>query len=291
MHYFKKIIFFLLFSLLIGFLSTVCATEGKHDEQMVSEEKRTELDALGKRMVSEEDDGYFLLQFVANDPQVALSKALEAQKIVPGNLGWYYVVAMVYASDSFKAKTMDPQQRKEHFVKVLSYLKESRTNLEKALHSSKSAEEKEGLRMMENDMDLYIAWVSVETGDLKEAKRLAEERLRNMTVEDGSTINSANTILGRVALKEGDMKKAKEYLQRSAQTIGSPQLNSFGPSFLLARELLEHGEKKAVLDYLERISLFWIQPSDRTAEEKRMLMEKWKKAIESGDVPDDPKWR
>jgi len=290
MFYLKKIIFFGLFCLFSGVPSTAVGTEGEHEKQVMSEGRKTELNDLGKRLISEEDDGYFLLQFVANDPKNALLKALEAQKIVPGNLGWYYVVTMVYASDSFKAKTMDPLQRKEHFLKVLSYLNESRTNLEKALHSSKFVEEKEGLRMMENDINMYIAWVSVETGDLKEAKRLAEEGLKKMVGEDGNTINSANTILGRVALRKGDIGKAKKYLQRSAQTSGSPQLNSFGPTFLLAHELLEHGEKNAVLDYLDRISLFWIQPSDRMAKEKRKLIAKWKKLIQHGDVPDDPRW-
>ena len=43
----------------------------------------------------------------------------------------------------------------------------------------------------------------------------------------------------------------------SGDTPGSPQLNSFGPSMRLARELLRSGESEAVLAYFAQCRRFW----------------------------------
>jgi tetratricopeptide (TPR) repeat protein len=293
MQHSKKMITIILFTAWIGIFSAACSSESHGEVQRVSEQKRAEFEKIGNRLLL--DDGYFLMQYVGADPDAALAKAFEAQKTVPKNTGWYLVVKTVYAADTFKAKSMEPQQRKRHFKKVLAYLKKTRKNLEEVLHTSLNEKERKGLKLTADDMDMDIAWVSVETEDLKEAKRLAEEKLEKNTAtaswKKGDLVNRTNTILGRVALREGDMEKAKIYLQRSSETTGSPVLNSFGPSYVLAKELLKEGEKKAVLDYLDSIALFWIQPSDRTKQEKRALLKKWKKIIESGGVPDDPSWR
>ena len=58
----------------------------------------------------------------------------------------------------------------------------------------------------------------------------------------GNTIYTANEILGRVALRQDDIEGARSFLLASGKMPGSPQLNSFGPAFILDREMLEKGK-------------------------------------------------
>jgi hypothetical protein len=48
----------------------------------------------------------------------------------------------------------------------------------------------------------------------------------------------------------GDIEEAKKQLLLAGKTPSSPQLNSFGPNMILAKELLDKGEKDTVLHYL-----------------------------------------
>ena len=73
----------------------------------------------------------------------------------------------------------------------------------------------------------------------------------------GNAIHHGNNVLGRVALKKGDIKLATEYLLKAGASPGSPQLDSFGPSMRLAQDLLEKGETESVLQYLELCRKFW----------------------------------
>ena len=67
----------------------------------------------------------------------------------------------------------------------------------------------------------------------------------------------------------------------SGKTPGSPQLNSFGPDFMLDRELLEKGERAAVLAHLELVGKFWGSPrqNDKLGvnADNAALLAKWKK--------------
>ena len=73
----------------------------------------------------------------------------------------------------------------------------------------------------------------------------------------GNAVHFAHTVLGLLALSTGDVRGAAEQLRLSGDTPGSPQLNSFGPSMRLARDLLRSGESAAVLAYFEQCRLFW----------------------------------
>ena len=94
----------------------------------------------------------------------------------------------------------------------------------------------------------------------------------------GNAIHDGNAILGRIALAEGDVKKALIHLKEASRTPGSPQLNSFGPNMTLAQELLKLGERKAVLSYLAACKKFWKSTSRR--------IDACIKRIEQGENPD-----
>ena len=95
----------------------------------------------------------------------------------------------------------------------------------------------------------------------------------------GNAIHVANTLLGLVALKKNNIEKAKEYLISAAQTPGSPQLRSFGPNMLLARELLKKGETEVVLNYIQMCKSFWFWLF------RWVKMCKWNKKIKKGEIP------
>ena len=73
----------------------------------------------------------------------------------------------------------------------------------------------------------------------------------------GNAIHLAHTALGLLALRRGDVGGAVEELRLSGNTPGSSQLNSFGPSMRLARDLLRAGESAAVVGYLQQCRRFW----------------------------------
>src|SRR4029079_15665884 len=62
-------------------------------------------------------------------------------------------------------------------------------------------------------------------------------------------IHRGNIVLGRIALKAKHTKLAGEYLLKAGKTPGDPVLSSFGPKMMLAKELLQAGQKKTVLQY------------------------------------------
>lgn len=87
----------------------------------------------------------------------------------------------------------------------------------------------------------------------------------------GNAIHKANSALGRIALRQNNKAEARKYLLASANSKGSPQMNSFGPNMLFAKEMLAAGEKEAVLDYLARCRKFWDMGQDRLDVWERMI--------------------
>lgn len=85
----------------------------------------------------------------------------------------------------------------------------------------------------------------------------------------------ANSVLGFVALKNGDINQAKMHLIASAKVPGSAVLRSFGPNPALARALLVAGEKQTVLEYLTLCEKFWNTEELRT----------WKSMVEDDKMP------
>lgn len=108
----------------------------------------------------------------------------------------------------------------------------------------------------------------------------------------GNAVHNANVILGLIALRKGRRAEAVVHLYAAGETPGSPQLDTFGPSLLLARELARVGEYKAAADYLVSISRFW-KATDRSFTGFMFPqlhdpdpLRTWVRELESGRVPD-----
>ena len=115
--------------------------------------------------------------------------------------------------------------------------------------------------------------------DYENAKYFAEVMLR----QDPSALNYAtnvhygNITLGRIALAEGNIKKARSFLLRAGAAPESRRLRQFGPDTILAKGLLERGERKAVLRYFDQCAKFWERGRDR--------LQEWKVLVKAGRIP------
>lgn len=125
----------------------------------------------------------------------------------------------------------------------------------------------------------------VDLGRLDEAQKYGEELLQladRLYPEkgDADSIHHGNIVLGRVALRRGDVESAKLHLLKSGQVETSPVLGSFGPNMMLAKELLERNEREVVLEYFKLCGAFW------EYDKKDNLLKIWTEDVEGGKMPD-----
>lgn len=126
-----------------------------------------------------------------------------------------------------------------------------------------------------------LAKAAVKAGALDKASLYANELLTSAHAgdwNDGNAIHDGNMVRGLVALHSGNVEQAAKDLIEAGKTSGSPQLNSFGPNMTLASELLEKGQRDAVLEYLTLCKKFWTLGADR--------LDIWIDAIRTGGKPD-----
>lgn len=124
-----------------------------------------------------------------------------------------------------------------------------------------------------------LAKTAFAAGRNDEAKAFATKMLEDDTAgwNRGNRIHHGNLILGQIALSDGKVDEAKSRLLLAGKTTGSPQLNSFGPNMLLAKELLERGETEVVLEYFELCKKFWALPYRK--------LEQWADDVKSNRIP------
>src|SRR5262249_32830499 len=79
--------------------------------------------------------------------------------------------------------------------------------------------------------------------------------------EGAEAIHDGYDVLGRIALRSGDLQMARDCLAKAATAPPGP-MPVFGPPMRLAQALLDRGEKDAVLEYLEDVKKIWLG-SDR----------------------------
>jgi hypothetical protein len=127
-----------------------------------------------------------------------------------------------------------------------------------------------------------LAKAAFDAGDLVKARSYADQLLamapqfpKNWNY--GNAIFFSHMVLGRVDLAQGNTVLAENHLLQSAQTPGSPQLDSFGPNTSLAKDLLEKGDTAPVLQYFTLIQKFWKHDYGKVAE--------WTTAVQSNKIP------
>lgn len=131
-----------------------------------------------------------------------------------------------------------------------------------------------------------LAKAAFDAGEFEHARNYATQLLEKAAStdvpeffrNDVNALHQGNLILGRVALRSGDLEQAKRHLVAAAKVSGSPQLDSFGPNMSLALELLEQGERDVVLEYFKRCGSFWKHGAD--------CLQEWTSQVQQGVIPD-----
>lgn len=240
-----------------------------------------------------ESDPYYHMELATGDRKEVIPVLLAGMKSQPG---WVGALFMFPAQDRRATEELAPKEKKAYYLYTLAYLQEASALLQPSI--SGQTTKREGLAMLQSPM----AHAAMEVGEYALSKQIAKDMLAGNNDPNswnyGNVIHEANTVLGQVFLRESDMKKAKHHLIESAKSPGSPQLRSFGPSFTLARELLEKGEQEVVLQFLDLVAVFWANPDNatralakRNAQDHAEELLKWKQEITAGSIPQHRKWR
>lgn len=128
-----------------------------------------------------------------------------------------------------------------------------------------------------------VAKAAFEAGNLIKAKAYASRLLKKYGREKDfpfydDVVSEGHQALGRVALREGNVTRANAHLLDSAKIPGSGAFSIFGPDMTLAKELLEKGQKTAVIAYLHLCAKFW--------KDEGGLLKDWEADIRKGRMPD-----
>jgi tetratricopeptide (TPR) repeat protein len=144
------------------------------------------------------------------------------------------------------------------------------------------------LRAAKDDLARFYALADAaksafEIGKMEEAQAHAQKALDlaagfRDNWNYGNAIHDGHMVLGRVALRKGDLESAKRELLEAGRTPGSPQLDSFGPNMSLAKDLIERKETDTVVSYFELCGKFW--------ELERGNLKRWSALAKAGEMPD-----
>ncbi|MCU0720132.1 MAG: protein kinase [Pirellula sp.] len=184
-----------------------------------------------------------------------------------------------------KAEALEPEsslisKRLAHLYKLAGASQQSKAKSEESALKAKAqleatlASSAEGAGKSRLLIDL--SKVELQLGNLARATEIAKSMLEKYS--DADSIHAAHQILGRIALREDRIEEAQQHLLDSARIKGSPVLMSFGPSMILAKELLEKDRKDAVLEYFELCGQFWTMGGKR--------LKDWREAIQNSRSPD-----
>ncbi|HVS10591.1 MAG TPA: hypothetical protein VMS76_12025 [Planctomycetota bacterium] len=183
--------------------------------------------------------------FTFQEPARAKQLLLRARKLDPKDGRWPAELGKIALRAAERAEEADATRS---FSEALEYLEESLAKV--GDHEERS------------DWLGRTAEAALGLGDHAKATTYARQLLLHAqgsgdSGDRGNAVHDGNRVLGFVALRDGRIEEACERLIESGKTPGSPQLDSFGPQFDLASELLERGQRAAVLEYLELCSRFW----------------------------------
>jgi len=223
-------------------------------------EANNQILALWRKHLETRNDDLAVLKnaekfFFSKDPGEAERLIQRIAEKEPSNREWPNELAQLYRMFGIPGRTSDdPADRAaESYKRVL------------ALTRNASARE-----TLAGDM----AEAAFKLGDFRGAAALARIHLQG---RDQTAPQRANTILGRVAMRTGDVPGAKQFLLNSSGPEASKDVSLVGPTMVLAKELLDAGERDAVLQYLANCLSLWPRGED--------VLQIWIADIKSGKNP------
>lgn len=205
--------------------------------------------------------------FSMHEKEVSETLLKKAQRLEPHNPEWSKRLAHLYALGLSK---LTGDSRREAAARSFAEYEQA---------FACETEELKRFWMLDD-----LAHAAFDAGEWNKARAFATDLLRQAEQpgyfyhKNGRAIFYGNLVLGRLALKSGDIAEAKRCLLESGKTTGDPVLRSGGPDMTLAKELLERGERETVVEFLQLCTRFW-QPDDQKAE-------RWIYEIQNGIMPD-----
>jgi len=212
--------------------------------------------------------------FILSDKQ--LSEKLFKQLAVadPNNPRWPSELGQLYMLE-MRSVTHTPQTEASTGADKKSLAASAYQNFERAYRLQSRDQEKRMLlsqlatsALEAGEVQTAQGWALAALDDAKNAKS-------DWSVAD--SVHHAHIILGRIALRSGDLAEAGEHLIQAARSDGSPVLGSFGPNMMLAKELLEKGERDAVIEYFQKCASFW--------KNDRGQLVQWAATVREGGIP------
>ena len=210
----------------------------------------------------------FFLNAAKDDWSTTCDLLRQAEALDPENADWPEQLAQLHET---RARRLRGEERKAASFQALACY-------ERAYEANKSVRK-------ESHLVERLAVNALQAEEFEKAREYASRLLGGVlqarkpvdTWNYSNAVHWGNVVLGRVALRQGDLDAAKHHLLEAGNTPGSPQLSSQGPDMVLARELLAAGETGAAAGYFKACSTFWEPGKDR-------LMH-WAAAIEEGRPP------
>jgi tetratricopeptide (TPR) repeat protein len=211
-----------------------------------------------KHLESHQDDIAVLKNaekfFFGKDPEEADRLIHHIAEKEPGNQEWPNELAQLYRMFGIPGEHFDAAQRADESYK-------------RVLALTRSAPARETLAG-------EMAQAAFKMGDFPAAAEFAKIQL---TGKDRSAPQHANTILGRVALRSGDVSSAKQFLLDSSKPEAAKDISLSGPIMVLAKELLDRGERETVLQYLDNCLTLWPRGEN--------VLQVWIAEIRNGRTP------
>jgi tetratricopeptide (TPR) repeat protein len=191
-----------------------------------------------------------------------------------------------------QAETLEPKN--PHWPERIGFLYQlqaenssgeiKRSLASKALTEYEAAAEISTNKSLQHSTSADLARTAFDAGEYDKARHYATLLLRRSLNKNGESwtpsgdTHQAHLILGRLALRDGDMAQAEQHLLAMGRISDSPSLASFGPNMQLAKELLDKGDRRPVLAYLDEFVPL------RKIDHHHLGL--WKAQIQQGKTPD-----
>ncbi|MFH1418313.1 MAG: hypothetical protein ABII12_08530 [Planctomycetota bacterium] len=244
--------------------------------------------------------GVFLL---SSNRDEAAKLLLQAHQLDPLHPRLISNLLVLFEADSSVGLSLDGDRQKRHYKHVLTYLRHSYELAEEAIVKSGKPwppriVERAGKPDAAGLMRLFvciqmlherlmIAALEADDPTAAEAHALRLLEVNRSTGawnrNYGNVVHNANEVLGRLDLRDGRVQDAKKHLLIAGRAPASPELHHYGPSLFLARELLQQGERTAVLKYLDLVNELW-KPYPYIRQKERRVAT-WREDIKSGNTP------
>ena len=200
---------------------------------------------------------------IAPEFEIAESLLKKACDLDPDNWTWPDRLAYIYTN----LKNLAPQENNPAYAaKALDALEHKLQRIPKVTIKFQS---------------LPLAYEAFDAQEWQKAEMYARKLLDHAAQSKHETynklgINAARHLLGRLALRSGDIEAAKAYLLTAGEAPGT-KFDNLTPRIDLAKDLLAKGEKATVIAYLQICKNFWKQGTDR--------LNSWIATIEAGGIP------